>query len=152
MTKHRIDIDSSHPVKQKLERVSPATEGEINKYETCSRMESAGHRIAPSAAAWYWCQRKMEANIYGKLAWSEQCYYERCIVAYPIPNPKDIIDKMLVQKLSTFLGAASAYWCVALEEEDKYKTALATPRGQYWTNIWHSVFRIVKRNFKGSLR
>ena len=54
--------------------------------------------------------------------------------AYPMPNPKDILDKMQGKQFFSFLDAASAYWCVELEEEDKHKTAFATPRGHYEMN------------------
>lgn len=54
---------------------------------------------------------------------------------YPLPHIRDVIDKMHRSKYWTTLDAASAYWSMPLKEEDKEKTAFATPRGKYEFNV-----------------
>ena len=56
------------------------------------------------------------------------------IDSYPMPLPKDILDWMHGDKFYSFLGGASAYWSIQIEEEDKYKTAFSTPNGLYEFN------------------
>ena len=50
---------------------------------------------------------------------------------YPLPQVKDVIDKMLGMKYWTTLDAASAYWSIPMCEDDKEKTAFSVPRGKY---------------------
>ena len=54
---------------------------------------------------------------------------------YPLPQIKDVIDKMQGMKYWTTLDAASAYWSIPLNEEDKEKTAFSVPRGKYEFNV-----------------
>ena len=54
--------------------------------------------------------------------------------SYPMPHPKDIMDRMYGDTHYSFLDGASAYWSVEIDEADKYKTAFATTRGVYEFN------------------
>ena len=51
--------------------------------------------------------------------------------SYPMPNVREIIDKMLGSKYFCTMDMASAYWAVPLKEEDRAKTAFMTPRRLY---------------------
>ena len=51
--------------------------------------------------------------------------------AYPLPNPRDIIDKLSGNQVFSKLDCSCAYWAVALEEKDIPKTAFSTPRGHF---------------------
>ena len=50
---------------------------------------------------------------------------------YPLPQIKDVIDKMHGAKYWTTLDAASAYWSIPLSESSKEKTAFSVPRGKF---------------------
>ena len=50
---------------------------------------------------------------------------------YPLPQIKDVIDKMHGAKYWTTLDAASAYWSVPLTESSKEKTAFSVPHGKF---------------------
>ena len=54
---------------------------------------------------------------------------------YPLPQIKDVIDKMQGMKFWTTLDAASAYWSIPMAEEDKEKTAFSVPRGKFEFNV-----------------
>ena len=144
MTTHVMDSGNSHPVKQTIRRVSPATEEEINKQ--LKDMLANGICRASNSL---WCSRViLVSKKYGCSRFVVDYRDLNNVTtkdAYPMANPKDILDKMHGKKLLSFLDAESAYWCVALEEGDKHKTAFATPRGHYER---HSVFVIVSQHIK----
>ena len=50
---------------------------------------------------------------------------------YPLPQIKDVIDKMHGAKYWTTLDAASAYWSVPLTESSKEKNAFSVPHGKF---------------------
>ena len=54
--------------------------------------------------------------------------------SYPMPHPKDIMDRVYGDTHYSVLDGASAYWSVEIDEADKYKTAFATTRGLYEFN------------------
>ena len=51
--------------------------------------------------------------------------------SYPMPNIREIVDKMKGSKYFCKMDMASAYWSVPIKEEDREKTAFMTPRGLY---------------------
>ena len=51
--------------------------------------------------------------------------------AYPMPNVREIVDKMRGSKYFCKMDMASAYWAVPIKEEDREKTAFMTPRRLY---------------------
>ena len=51
--------------------------------------------------------------------------------AYPMPNIREIVDKMRGAKYFCKMDMASASWAVPVREEEKEKTAFMTPRGLY---------------------
>ena len=54
--------------------------------------------------------------------------------SYPMPHPKDILDRMFGDTYFSFLDGASAYWAIEIAGEDKFKTAFTTPKGLYEFN------------------
>ena len=132
-TKHRIDTGDARPIKQNIQRVSPTLTGEINR-QVEDMLTNGVCRPSKSP-----CSRRV-------ILVSKRDVTTRFVVdyrdlnsvttkdAYPMSNPKDILDKMQGNQFFSFLDAASAYWCVELEEEVKHKTAFSTPRGHYEMN------------------
>ena len=51
--------------------------------------------------------------------------------AYPMPNIREIVDKMQGAKYFCKMDMVSAYWAVPIKEEDREKTAFMTPRHVY---------------------
>ena len=49
--------------------------------------------------------------------------------SYPMPDVREIIDKMNGSKCFGKVDMASAYWAVPIRESDRHKTAFMTPRG-----------------------
>ena len=49
--------------------------------------------------------------------------------SYPMPDVREIIDKMNGSKYFSKVDMASAYWAVSIRESDRHKTAFMTPRG-----------------------
>ena len=49
--------------------------------------------------------------------------------SYPMPEVREIIDKMNGSKYFSEVDMASAYWAVPIRESDRHKTAFMTPRG-----------------------
>ena len=49
--------------------------------------------------------------------------------SYPMPDVKDMLEKMSNSKYYSKLDMASAYWAVPIREEDREKTAFMTPHG-----------------------
>ena len=56
------------------------------------------------------------------------------IDSYPMPNAKDILDRICNHSYFSFVDGASAYWSIEVEESDRYKTAFVTQRGLYEMN------------------
>ena len=51
--------------------------------------------------------------------------------SYPIPELRDILDKLHGSNYFSTLDGASAYWSVPIAEKDREKTAFLSPRGQF---------------------
>ena len=51
--------------------------------------------------------------------------------SYPMPNIREIIDKMRGAKYFSKMDMASAYWAVPIREEDREKTAFLAPHKLY---------------------
>ena len=54
--------------------------------------------------------------------------------AYPLPRIDATLDSLAGCKYFTTLDLASGYWQVALEKNDKEKTAFSTPQGHFKFN------------------
>ena len=55
--------------------------------------------------------------------------------AWPLPRIDDTLDRLAGAKFLSSLDITSAYYQLELKEEDRYKTAFVTPKGQYCYNV-----------------
>lgn len=51
--------------------------------------------------------------------------------SYPLPDVDDMIDTCFEANFFTQLDLASGYWCLAVHEDDRCKTAFSVPNGKY---------------------
>ena len=58
-----------------------------------------------------------------------------CRDAYPLPRIDATLDSLVVATYFTTLDLASGYWQVAVEENDKEKSAFSTPEGHFEFNV-----------------
>ena len=56
-------------------------------------------------------------------------------IRYPIPNKKDLLDRLYKATLFSKFDLKSGYWQIQIKEEDKYKTAFTVPFGHYEWNV-----------------
>lgn len=54
---------------------------------------------------------------------------------YPIPNKKDLINRLHNKSIFSKFDLKSGYYQIQLKEEDKYKTAFVVPFGHYEWNV-----------------
>ena len=54
--------------------------------------------------------------------------------AHPLPRIDDILDSLGDSKYFTTLDLRSGYWQISVDENDRHKTAFATPNGLYEFN------------------
>ena len=132
--KHKIDTGGAKPVKQKMRRMSPNNSAEVNRQ--IEEMLANGI-CRPSDSPWS----------SGVILVRKRDGTQRFVVdyrqlntatekdAYPLPNAKDLFDRMHGSRIFSFMDCASAYWSVELDESDRYKTAFSIPRGQYEMNV-----------------
>ena len=130
LTKHSIDTGSTQPIKHKIRRVSPKVQTEINNQidemlqnGICRKSESPWNSPVILVT-------KKDGGIRFVI------YYRTLNSmtkkdAYPLPNPRDIIDKLSGDQVFSKLDCCCVYWAVALEEKDIPKTAFSTPRGHF---------------------
>ena len=55
--------------------------------------------------------------------------------SYPIPDVREIINKMNRSKYFRKVDRASAYWAVPIWKSDRHKTAFMTPRDLAFRNV-----------------
>ncbi|CAJ2643632.1 unnamed protein product [Trifolium pratense] len=56
-------------------------------------------------------------------------------IRYPIPNKKDLLDRLSDALIFSKFDMKSEYWQIQITENDKYKTAFTVPFGQYEWNV-----------------
>lgn len=130
VVEHEIETGTNRPVYIKPRRIPLAWESEVN--HQVEEMLS-NHIIRPSKSPWnapillvkkkdnstrFVCDFRGLNNTTKK-------------DTYPLPQIKDMIDKMHGMRYWSALDAASAYWSIPLQECDKEKTAFSVPRGKY---------------------
>ena len=127
---HRIDTRSALPSKQRPIPVAPAVEDEISKI--VDEMLQNGI-CRPSNSPWssrVLLVTKRDGSKRFVVDYRQLNEATR-IDSYPMPNAKDILDRMCNHRYFSFVDGASAYWSIEVEESDKHKTAFVTQRGLY---------------------
>lgn len=125
LIKHRIDVGTARPVKQRFYPVSPAVEQLM--YAEVDRMLSLGVK-EESTSAWSSPMRLVIKP--GKVS---LCLDARKINevttkdAYPLPNIEGIFARLPKANIITKIDLKDAYWQIALEEESKAITAFIIP-------------------------
>ena len=56
-------------------------------------------------------------------------------IRYPIPNKKDLLQRLLKSKVFSKFDMKSGFWQIQIAKKDKYKTAFMVPFGHYEWNI-----------------
>ena len=56
-------------------------------------------------------------------------------IRYPIPNKKDLLDRLQSAVIFSKFDMKSGYWQIQVEEKDRYKTAFVVPFGHYEWNV-----------------
>ena len=56
-------------------------------------------------------------------------------IRYPIPNKKDLLQKLHDAKIFSKFDMKSGFWQIQISECDRYKTAFTVPFGQYEWNV-----------------
>ncbi|CAJ2679619.1 unnamed protein product [Trifolium pratense] len=56
-------------------------------------------------------------------------------IRYPIPNKKDLLDRLNDALIFSKFDMKSGYWQIQISENDKYKTAFTVPFGQFEWNV-----------------
>ena len=127
---HVIDTGNAQPIKARNVRVSPQVEKEIN-IQVTQMLENGV--IQPSSSPWasrvILVQKKDKTYRFAVdyRAVNDQTKKD----SYPLPDIKDILDKLQGNKYFSSLDGATAYWSIPMLESDKEKTAFTTPRGQF---------------------
>ena len=130
MTEHIIETGRSRPVKAKYNRVDPWTEQEIEKQ--VNQMLTNGiiqQSNSPWASRVILVQKKDGAKrfVVDFRALNDGTKKD----SYPLPDIRDILDRLGSSQFYSTLDGASAYWSIPINRNDIEKTAFVTPRGQY---------------------
>ena len=56
-------------------------------------------------------------------------------IRYPIPNKKDLLDRLHDSLIFSKFDLKSGYWQIQIDTKDRYKTAFNVPFGQYEWNV-----------------
>lgn len=56
-------------------------------------------------------------------------------IRYPIPNKKDLLQRLCHAKIFSKFDMKSGFWQIQLAEQDRYKTAFTLPFGHYEWNV-----------------
>jgi hypothetical protein len=56
-------------------------------------------------------------------------------IRYPIPNKKDLLDRLNKAVIFSKFDLKSGYWQIQIKESDRYKTAFTVPFGHYEWNV-----------------
>ena len=130
MVEHIIETGRSRPVKAKYNRVDPLTEQEIERQ--VDQMLANGI-IRQSNSPWASRVILVEKKDGAKRFVVDFRALNDCTKkdSYPLPDIRDILDKLVGSQFYSALDGASAYWSIPINGNDVEKTAFVTPRGQY---------------------
>ena len=129
-TTHKIFTGDSAPIKQKHRRIPIGQQGIID--DELDRMLRLGV-IEPSESPWR-SQIVLSRKKNGQIRF---CVDYRCVNlvtrkdCYPLPNILETFDKLSGAQYFSTLDLASGYWQIAMETEDREKTAFAAKQGLY---------------------
>ena len=133
-TTHKIITPNTHPVCRKPYPIPYAHREEVDKQV---KEMLANDIIRPSKSPWnapVILVRKKDNSL--RFVCDFRSLNDVTVKdAYPLPKIDEIIDKMDDSIIWTTLDAASAYWSIPIEEEDKEKTAFSSPRGKWEFNV-----------------
>ena len=122
-----VTIPSAVPVKAKQYRMSPQQEDEVNRQ--CDEMVQNGV-ARKSNSPWVSnviLVKKKDGST--RFVVDYRSLNDLTVKdSYPMPNIRDIVDKIQGAKFFLKMDMASAYWAVPIREEDREKTAFMTPR------------------------
>ena len=130
LAKYTIDTGNSQPIRNKQRRVSPTVQYHIN--EQVEEMLSNGI-CQPSDSPWsspVILITKKDGGTRFVIDYRGLNSVTRKD-AYPMPNPRDILDKLSGSRIFSTLDCCSAYWAVPVDENDIWKTAFSTSRGHF---------------------
>ena len=131
---HKITVDTRNPIYMKPRRIPLAWEKEVDDQvqEMCRN-----DIIRPSGSPWnapILLVKKKDNTI--RFVCDFRALNEVTKKdTYPLPQIKDVIDKMQGMKFWSTLDAASAYWSIPMAEQDKEKTSFSVPRGKFEFNV-----------------
>ena len=134
ITEHKIITENALPVRHKTRRLPKAWEQDIHE-QIKDMLEK--EIIRPSKSPWnspLLLVKKKDNTTRFVLDFRSLNDVSKKD-SYPLPNIRDVIDRMDGVNYWSTLDAASAYWSVPLAEEDKEKTAFAIPRGKFEFNV-----------------
>ena len=132
---HRIDVvPLTVPIKSKKFRMSPQQEEEVKRQAE----EMVKNGIAsPSASPWgsnVILVKKRDGSM--RFAIDYRKLNDVTVKdSYPMPNVRDIVDRMKGSEYFSKMDMASAYWAIPIREEDKEKTAFFNPRSLFEMNV-----------------
>ena len=130
ITKHRIQVEESLPIKQRPYRTSQKEQAIIEK-EVKEMLENG--IVRPSRSPW----SSPVVLVAKKDGTTRFCVDYRKLNkvtkkdSYPLPRIDDTLDKMKGKRYYTTLDLASGYWQVEIEESDKEKTAFVCHLGLF---------------------
>lgn len=130
LVKHKIDTGNHPPIKIPPRRLGWAQRRALD--EEVDKMMSKGV-IEPSDSPW---------SSPPVLVKKKDSTYRFCVDyrkvngvtrkdAYPLPRIDDCLDCLAGAKWFCTLDLSAGYWQIAMDEQDKGKTAFTTPRGHY---------------------
>ena len=126
LLEHRIVTGTARPVKAKGPRVSPQTKQSIDA-QVCQMLDNG--IITPSNSP---CSSRviLVEKKDGTMRFAvdyRSLNHERKRDSYPLPEVRDILDKLHGNKYYSSLDGTSAYWSIPIAEHDWKKTAFITP-------------------------
>ena len=130
LLEHRIVTGTARPVKAKGLQVSPQTERSIDS-QVCQMLDNG--IITPSNSPWSSRVILVEKKD-GTMRFAVDYRLlnnETKRDYYPLPEVRDILDKLHGNKYYSFLDGAHAYWSISVAEHEREKTAFITPRRLY---------------------
>ena len=132
-TKHRIITGDAQPIMQRPYPVSPEIEKEINRQlEEMLINDICRPSDSPWASRVLLVTKRdgskgfvVDYRPLNKVTQTD---------SYPMPNPRDILDRLHGDTYFSTLDCASAYWAIEIPEEDRHKTAFVYTRGLFEMN------------------